>query len=43
MDNKTKPDEVYTFVINMSMLNENNQNSCEEYNEYENLRKIKGC
>jgi hypothetical protein len=41
MDNKTKPNEVYTFVTNMSTLNEDNHNSCEEYNEYQNLKKQK--
>jgi hypothetical protein len=43
MDNKTKPNEVYTFVTNMNMLNENNHNSCEEHNEYQNRRKTQSC
>ncbi len=43
MDNKTKLDEVYTIVTNMNMLNENNHNSCDEYNEYQNLRKTESC
>ncbi len=43
MDKKTKPNEIYTFVTNMSMLNEDNHNSCEEYNEYQNLRKTQSC